>query len=99
MEHTPVEIPYEDLPELAETFADHVRLIHFDGQTVRVELAVSRPAISGPNQSTPTIYPACRLVLTTLCAANLKDQLTQILTALEKNGVIKRVEPGPTTRQ
>src|SRR5436190_13216316 len=55
---------YVDRPELPETFADSVTGLFFDGQSLRIEFAVSRVDEIKPN--TPISgrrYPACRLVL------------------------------------
>jgi hypothetical protein len=41
------DMPYVDRPELQEVFADQVRLIHFDGYSVRLEFAVVRPRVAG----------------------------------------------------
>jgi hypothetical protein len=95
----PVELPYKDLPDLNETFADQVRVIHFDGQTLRIELAVSRPLMTGQNQVAMTQYPSVRLVLTPFAAVNLRDGLVNILSQMEASGILKRVASEPTTKQ
>jgi len=54
---------YVDLPELAETFADSIHTMIWDGQTLRVEFCVTRfpePASSTPMEAKR--YPACRMV-------------------------------------
>ena len=93
------EPPYLDRPEVVETYADQVRLIHFDGQTVRIEFTVTRPTLAGPNQAAIEVRPAARLVLTPLAAVTLQEQLTRLIAALEDGGVIKRVTPVSVTRQ
>ena len=57
------ETPYVDRPEVQEVYADQVRLIHFDGYSVRIEFAVLRPAVAGPDRATASIYPSARLAL------------------------------------
>jgi hypothetical protein len=42
----PPQFQYVDRPEVTETFADFVQRIQFDGQTLRLELCVSRLAAS-----------------------------------------------------
>jgi len=93
------EPPYLDRPEVVETYADQVRLIHFDGQTVRIEFTVTRPTLAGPNQAAIEVRPSARLVLTPLAAVTLQEQLTRLVAALEDGGVIKRVTPVSVTRQ
>jgi len=46
-----MEMPYVDRPEVQEVYADQVRLIHFDGYSVRLEFAVVRPRIAGPDRA------------------------------------------------
>jgi hypothetical protein len=93
------EPPYVDRPEVAETYADQVRLIHFDGQTVRIELTVARPTLAGRDHAGVEMRPAARLVLPPLAAVALHEQLTRLIAALEHSGVIKRVAPVSVTRQ
>jgi hypothetical protein len=98
MEPSP-ESPYSDRPEIGETYADQVRLIHFDGQTVRFEFAVSRPTLAGPDRASVELRPAVRLVLPPLAAVALHEQLARLIAALEQSGVIKRLAPVSVTRQ
>ena len=37
-----VKLHYIDRPDLAETFADSINALFFDGQTLRIEVGVSR---------------------------------------------------------
>lgn len=93
------EAPYLDRPEVAETYADQVRLIHFDGQTVRIEFTVARPTLAAPDRAGIELRPAARLVLAPLAAVALHEQLTRLVAALEQSGVIKRLAPVSVTRQ
>ncbi|HEX9140556.1 MAG TPA: hypothetical protein VF848_12255 [Steroidobacteraceae bacterium] len=95
----PTQVPYVDLPDLAERYVDQVRLTHFDGQTVRVEFAVSRPHVVQANRSESALYPVARLVMSPFCALALQEQLSQLLRVMEQSGVIKRVSPSPTAKQ
>jgi len=81
---------YVDRPELSETFADFIQRIQFDGQTLRIELCVSR--LDDQRSSTPATgkrYPACRLVLSTSAAVDLMNKMQQITAELIKAGVLK----------
>jgi hypothetical protein len=82
------EVEYIDLPDLQETFVDSVRIVHFDGMTMRAELCVTR--IEDREPVTVKRYPACRLVMTQDAALYLFKQLQQIVTAMEQRGKLKR---------
>ena len=88
---TQVKYQYMDRPEIAETFADFVNRIQFDGQTLRLEFCVTRiedPQTSG-GAPTGTRYPACRLVLSAAAAVDLMNKMQQITASLIKAGVLK----------
>jgi hypothetical protein len=90
---------YVDLPELAETFADSVHAMVWDGHTLRVELCVTRfPEPASGTQMEARRYPACRLVLTSAATIDLFDRLQQTMAALAKAGLLsqqKAPPPGP----
>src|SRR4051812_35029012 len=88
---TQVKYQYVDRPDIAETFADFVQRIQFDGQTLRFEFCVTRiedQAASG-GVPTGTRYPACRLVLSANAAVDLMNKMQQITASLIKAGVLK----------
>jgi hypothetical protein len=79
-----------DRPELAETFADCVTGLMFDGQMLRIEFGVTRLDEVKPN--TPVSgrrYPACRMVLPPAAAVDLINRMQQIANALTQAGVVK----------
>jgi hypothetical protein len=87
------QIRYVDLPEVSETFADSIGLVTFDGQTARIEFCVTRmDTPKPPNKPTARRYPINRLVLTPESFLNLSNQLQGIVTALEKNGVVQKIQ-------
>ena len=89
---------FVDRPEVIETFADSIRAITFDAQTMRIEFCVSR--MDEPNPPKPPTsrqYPACRLVLTPNAALVLFNKLRQIMNAMEKSGAIKKEMHPPKT--
>jgi hypothetical protein len=94
-----MDMPYVDRPEVQEIFADQVRLIHFDGYSVRLEFAVVRPRVAGPDRAEASVYPTARLALPPHAAINLKEQLDQLVAKLEEQGVLRRVAPSTTSRQ
>jgi len=74
---------YVDRPDCNETFADSISRLSFDGQTLRIEFAVSRVDETSPeSRVTGRLYPACRLVLTPGAAADLMQKLQQVTAAL-----------------
>jgi hypothetical protein len=87
-------IRYVDRPDLAETFVDSVSGLVFDGQTLRLEFAVTRLDEVKPNVPiTGRRYPACRLVLPPAAAADLINRMQQIGAALTQAGVATRAAP------
>ena len=88
---TQVKYQYVDRPELAETFADFVNRIQFDGQTLRFEFCVTRLDDQPPSGGSPTgtRYPSCRLVLSAGAAIDLMNKMNQITASLIKAGILK----------
>jgi hypothetical protein len=95
----PAEPPYIDRPDLPTVFANRFRLLHWDGHSAYLELAETRPKLSGPNQSTLAIFPVARLALSPAVALDLHSSLSQMLTSLEQQGVLKHALPEPTKKQ
>ena len=97
MSQTPqpqIQFQYVDRPEVAETFADHVQRIQFDGQTLRIEFAVSRLEDQKAGEAANgKRYPACRLVLSGTAAIDLMNKMQQITAGLLKAGVLKADAP------
>jgi hypothetical protein len=82
---------YVDRAECLETFADTVTGLSFDGQTLRLEFAVSR--MDDVKQGAPMTgrrYPVTRLVLPPLAAIDLINKMQQIAQALTQAGVVKQ---------
>lgn len=95
---TAPEIRFVDRPEVAETFADSVHGLSFDGQTMRIEFCTVRiDPPQSPETTTGRMYPVCRMVLTPSAGIDLFNRLQQILQALEKSGAIHRIPPEPST--
>jgi hypothetical protein len=83
-------IRYVDRPEVEETFADAVSALVFDGQSLRIEFAVTRlDEIKANLPITGRRYPACRLVLPPAAAVDLINRMQQIGTALTQAGVAR----------
>src|SRR5580765_7153257 len=91
---TQVTYQYVDRPEIAETFADFVNRIQFDGQTLRLEFCVTRIEDQSASEGAKaTRYPACRLVLSAAAAVDLMNKMQQITANLIKAGVLKADQP------
>jgi hypothetical protein len=83
-------IRYLDRADMAETFADTITGLTFDGQTLRIEFGVTR--LDNVRANAPISgrrYPACRLVLPPTAAVDLINRMQQIATALRQTGVVK----------
>ena len=90
-----VQVQYVDRPEVSETFADSVHRIQFDGQTLRLEFAVTRlDDHKPPAPASGKRYTTCRLVLSNAAAIDLMNKMQQITAGLIKAGVLK-AEPTP----
>jgi len=98
-ERVPATIRYVDRADMVETFADSVTGLIFDGQTLRIELSVTRLDEVKPNAPiTGRRYPACRLVLSPIAAVDLINRMQQIAAALTQAGVVRAAErPAGTT--
>jgi hypothetical protein len=81
-------IQYVDVPSIPETYADSVNRMMFDGQSVRLELCVTRmdEPQKGSTELTGTRQTACRVVLPLGTALELSGKLSRMLTALAKRG-------------
>jgi hypothetical protein len=87
---------YVDRPECAETFADSVSHVYFDGQSLRIEFSVTRLDELKPNTPiTGRRYPAQRLALTPTAAVELINRMQQVANALTQAGVLKSNPPKP----
>jgi alpha-D-ribose 1-methylphosphonate 5-triphosphate synthase subunit PhnI len=83
-------IRYVDRADMAETFADSITGLVFDGQTLRIEFGVTRlDDVKANAQRTARRYPACRLVLSPATAVELINRMQQIGAALTQAGVVK----------
>jgi hypothetical protein len=83
-------INYIDRPDIAETFVDSVSGLVFDGQSLRIEFAVTRIDEVKPGALiTGRRYPACRLVLPPAAAVDLINRMQQVGAALTQAGVAK----------
>ena len=85
----PLAVRHVDRPEVVETFLDSLHRIQWDGQSLRVELCVTRsPEPNAPAGAEANRYTACRLVLTPQAAVDLFNGLQQTMTALAQAGVV-----------
>jgi hypothetical protein len=88
------QLVFVDLPTVSETFADHLKMVAFDGQSLRLEFGVTRmDEHRPPAPHTGRRYPCCRLVLTPAAAIELMNHMQRMATHLVQAGVLK-AEPG-----
>jgi len=79
-----------DRPDCAETFADSITGVFFDGQTLRIEFSVSRLDQAKPGAPlTGHRIPACRLVLPPSTALDLVQKMQQVGATLSKAGYVR----------
>ena len=77
-----VTLRYLDRPDCLETFADSISGLSFDGQTLRLEFAVTRMDDVKPDApATGRRYPVCRLVLQPIAAVDLINRMQQVAAA------------------
>jgi hypothetical protein len=89
-------VRYVDLPDCAETFADSINNVFFDGQTMRIEFGITRmDDIKKDQPLTGRRYPACRLVLAPAAAIDLINKMQQTAAALTQAGLVKQAEKAP----
>jgi hypothetical protein len=92
-----VTLRFVDQPELAETFADSIAHLSFDGQSLRIEFAVTRmDDVKQGAALTGRRYPACRLVLPPAAAVELINRMQQVANALTQAGVLRHNAPAGT---
>jgi hypothetical protein len=93
-------IRYIDRPEINEVFADAVTGLIYDGQTLRMEFAVTRFDEIKPNVAvTGRRYPSCRVALSPAAAIDLINRMQQVATALTQSGAAKpTARPGETPK-
>jgi hypothetical protein len=93
-----IQIDPVEIDGLSETFADSFTGIHFDGQSWRIELCVTRTELPNPPKPLRAKrVPVCRLVLTPQLGFELTTKLTALIAQLEKQGVIKKTVAMPPT--
>jgi hypothetical protein len=87
-------IEYVDVPAISETYADTVRGMMFDGQSVRLELCVTRmdEPKNGNGQLTGKRQTACRVVLPLSAALDLSSKLGRMMTSLAKQGAERKAK-------
>jgi|SRR5215469_1312803 len=87
-----------DHPDIAEVFADGVKMVMISDGIVRVELCASRlDEPRPPSRPTGKTHTAARLAITIPAAIALQDYISRNLAELEKQGMLKRGVAPPST--
>lgn len=84
-------IKFVNRHDVAETFVDTITGVIFDGQTLRIDGAVTR--VERPDGQASVVaakYTACRMVLTPNAAAELISQLQQVTAKLRQVEAAKK---------
>ncbi len=87
-------IEYVDVPSITETYADAIHGMVFDGQSLRLELCVTRmdEPQKGNEQLTGKRQTACRVVLPVNAALELSTKLGRMMTTLAKRGAERKAQ-------
>jgi len=87
---TQATIRYVDRPDVMETFADAISGLVFDGQTLRIEFAVTRlDDVKANSPISGRRYPACRLALSAAAAVELINRMQQVGAALRQTAAAR----------
>jgi hypothetical protein len=86
--------------EIKETFVDTLGNLFFDGQTLRLELAVARIDEVKPPEKVPTgeRHVVARLALTLPCTIDLINQIQMLAGQLSQSGLLKTDETEPKSK-
>lgn len=84
-------LPYRDIPTTQEIFADSMELLSFNGQCAHLTLTVTRLEESAPGEEKKGgRYTAARLAMTPELLTTLYNKMSQMVHALEEQGIVKR---------
>jgi hypothetical protein len=89
-------VTYVDRPEISETFADSCARVSVEGFNAKLEFIVTR--MDDPKPPAPPTGKAmttCRLVLPLPGVLALHAKLTQIINALQAQGVLSQIAQFP----
>jgi hypothetical protein len=86
----PPQLTYVDRPEISETFADSCARILVEGLNAKLEFTVNRmDDPKPPSPPTGKALTVCRVVLPLPGVIDLHAKLSQILSALQAQGIMK----------
>jgi hypothetical protein len=98
----PPKFEYVDVPSITETYADTVQGLIFDGQSVRLELCVTRmdePKKGNGAQLTGKRQTACRVVLPLSAALDLSTKLGRMMATLAKRGAEQKAKQAQAAKK
>lgn len=99
--HRPIQQPamtYVDRPEISETFADSCFRMTVEGLNAKLEFVVNR--MDDPKPPAPPTGKAttvCRIVLPLPGVVDLHAKLSQLLGALQAQGILHQLPQTPQT--
>ena len=89
---TDTKLKYVNRPDVAETFADSLEGVTFDGMSMRMEFVVNRFEPSRPSANPAgSKVTAARLVLPIAGVVQLLSQLNEVMSALKQQGALNEV--------
>ena len=84
-------LPYKDNPAVQEVFADSLQLLSFNGQFAHLTLTVNRLEDTPPGEDQKgTRSTAARLVMSPGLLTVLYNKLSEMVGALEQQGLVTR---------
>ena len=86
-------LQYVDRLEVAETFADSIQNMYFDGQTLRIEFCTTRLIDQPRGQGVARRLPVARIALTGAAAVELINRTQRVGVALARAGLLRRGAP------
>lgn len=88
---TGIKTTHVDQPDISEVFADQIGPVAFNENLARIEFRVTRlDEIQPPKPPTGRTYTSARVVLSPNAVLQLYGNLHNLVTLLEKQGVVQR---------
>lgn len=86
------DLPYKDIPSLAETFAENVSIVSVQNGVFYATLTANRPDAPKPNikKATGNKVPVVRLVMPVNGMLELHQQIDRLINGMVMQGVLVR---------
>lgn len=92
--------PYKSDPSVRDTYCDSARLAFLSGSVLRLEFTVDRfdEPKTTDKQPKGNAVTAARIALPAAAVPELYNQLTQIISVMKQQGMLKAVGPAPANQ-